>query len=110
MKFFRKSIFWLHLGVGASAGLVILLLATTGLILAFQRQIVSWSDASAVRDGGPHASTPLSLDSVLTQLVQQGQNGPTELVLHRSQNAPFEARYVADIEKLLAENVHASGN
>jgi len=93
MKFFRKTIFWAHLGLGAVAGLVILLLATTGLIVVFQRQIVNWSDASAVRDGGSYASALLSLDSVLTQLVQQGQNSPTEFVLRRSQNAPLEARY-----------------
>jgi uncharacterized iron-regulated membrane protein len=93
MKLFRKTIFWLHLGVGAAVGLVILLLATTGLILAFQRQIVSWSDVFAVRDKGSYSRTPLSLDSVLTQLEQRGQNTPTELVLRRSQNAPLEVKY-----------------
>ncbi len=41
MKFSRKSLLWLHLRVGVAVGLVILLLATTGLILAFQRQYPS---------------------------------------------------------------------
>jgi uncharacterized iron-regulated membrane protein len=93
MQFFRKTIFWLHLGIGGAAGLVILLLAVTGLILAFQRQILSRADASAVLDGHPHASAPLKLDSVLTQVVQKGQNNPTDLVLHRSENAPIEVRF-----------------
>jgi uncharacterized iron-regulated membrane protein len=93
MKLFRKTIFWLHLGVGAAVGLVIFLLATTGIILSFQRQILIWSDTSAVVDGRPHAGAPLSLDLVLTQLVQQGQNSPTELALHRSKNAPLEVRF-----------------
>jgi uncharacterized iron-regulated membrane protein len=93
MQFFRKTIFWLHLGIGGAAGLVILLLAVTGLILAFQRQILSRADASAVLDGRPHASAPLTLDSVLAQVVQKGQNNPTDLVLHRSENAPVEVRF-----------------
>lgn len=101
MKLFRKILFWFHLGVGVATGLIILLLATTGVVLAFQRQIVSFADISAVRDGRPQGSTPLSLDSTLAQLVQQGQNAPTELVLHRSQNAPLEVRYGRERTTLL---------
>jgi uncharacterized iron-regulated membrane protein len=93
MKLFRKALFWLHLGAGVAAGLVIILLASTGTILAFQRQIISWSDASAVHDGRPNAGASLSLDAALKQLVQQDQNTPTELVLRRSSYSPLEAKY-----------------
>jgi len=42
----RQIIFWLHLGTGVVAGLVIGVMSVTGVLLAFERQIV----ASAERD------------------------------------------------------------
>ncbi len=40
----RPVAFWLHLATGAIAGVVILILCVTGLLLTFQRQIVAWAD------------------------------------------------------------------
>jgi uncharacterized iron-regulated membrane protein len=40
MRLVRKGIFWVHLGVGLLAGLVILVMAVTGVILSFERQIL----------------------------------------------------------------------
>lgn len=36
--------FWLHLAVGLTAGLVIFLMAATGFLLSFERQILAWLD------------------------------------------------------------------
>ena len=38
----RKTLFWTHLVVGISAGLVILSMCVTGIILAFEPQIVDF--------------------------------------------------------------------
>ncbi|WAC20657.1 PepSY-associated TM helix domain-containing protein [Luteolibacter sp. SL250] len=40
MRFFKKSVFWLHLATGLAAGLVILILGLTGVIMSFERQIL----------------------------------------------------------------------
>lgn len=40
---FRKIIFWLHLACGVSAGLVILMMSLTGVILTYERQILDRS-------------------------------------------------------------------
>ena len=40
----RKAIFWTHLGAGVLAGLVVLMMSVTGVILTYERQIVGWID------------------------------------------------------------------
>jgi uncharacterized iron-regulated membrane protein len=40
----RDLVFWLHLGVGLSAGLVVAVLSGTGVVLAFERQLTAWAD------------------------------------------------------------------
>ena len=44
---FRKIIFWIHLIVGISAGLVIGVMCFTGTTLAFEKQIVAWAEHDA---------------------------------------------------------------
>ena len=40
----RSVLFWLHLACGVSAGLVILIMSVTGVLLTYQRQITTWAD------------------------------------------------------------------
>lgn len=47
MKKFRKIIFWIHLTAGASAGIVIFIMCVTGALLAFERQIIEYSERDA---------------------------------------------------------------
>ncbi len=48
---FRKAVFWLHLSCGVSAGLVVLMMSATGVLLAYERQILDWADR-------PHSAAP----------------------------------------------------
>ena len=41
---FRKTIFWIHLGCGVAAGLVILMMSFTGVVLTYERQIEAWAE------------------------------------------------------------------
>ncbi len=54
MKTFRKIFFWAHLTAGLIAGLSILIMCFTGTVVAFQDEIVAWSerDARAVTPAG----------------------------------------------------------
>ncbi|QJE94677.1 PepSY-associated TM helix domain-containing protein [Luteolibacter luteus] len=45
---FRKILFWLHLVAGVAAGLVILVMATSGTLLSFERQITESVDGYQV--------------------------------------------------------------
>jgi uncharacterized iron-regulated membrane protein len=49
MKILRKAIFWLHLGAGVIAGLVILTMSATGVLLTYERQITAWADTRNYR-------------------------------------------------------------
>jgi len=44
MKRLRTILFWLHLSVGTSAGIVILIMSATGALLAYESQITNWID------------------------------------------------------------------
>lgn len=45
MTKFRKVLFWLHLIAGIVAGVVILVMSVTGVLLAYERQMVAWADS-----------------------------------------------------------------
>src|SRR3954447_21170048 len=40
----RKTLFWMHLCAGSIAGVVILIMSVTGVLLMYERQIVNWAD------------------------------------------------------------------
>jgi len=44
MKLLRKLFFWLHLTAGVAAGLVILVMAVTGVLLTYERQMLDWAN------------------------------------------------------------------
>ena len=41
---FRKTLFWAHLVCGVVAGLVILMMSFTGVLLTYERQILAWAE------------------------------------------------------------------
>jgi uncharacterized iron-regulated membrane protein len=41
VKQIRKIIFWCHLTAGVFAGVIILIMSVTGVLLAYERQITS---------------------------------------------------------------------
>ena len=63
----RRAIFWIHLAVGVTAALVILMTAVTGVILTYEAQLNRW----ALRDyrANPAAPdvTPLELDELIAR-------------------------------------------
>jgi uncharacterized iron-regulated membrane protein len=44
MASFRKALFWIHLVIGVAAGLVILSMSVTGVIIAFEHEIVDFAE------------------------------------------------------------------
>jgi uncharacterized iron-regulated membrane protein len=73
----RKIIFWLHLTAGLMAGTIIFVMSATGVLLAFERQIVAYveREARAARPAIPDAPR-LSLDTLVAnarEAVPDGQ-------------------------------------
>ncbi len=62
MKTFRKIFFWAHLVAGLIAGISILIMCFTGTMVAFEDEIVAWSerDARAVTPPADAARLPIA--------------------------------------------------
>ncbi len=49
----RKILFWIHLVAGLVAGLVIAIMSFTGVVLAFEQELVAWAERDARRVTAP---------------------------------------------------------
>jgi uncharacterized iron-regulated membrane protein len=68
MKLFRKFLFWCHLTVGVMAGIVILIMSVTGVLLAYERQITYWADMRNYHIAPPSPdATRLSVETLLAE-------------------------------------------
>jgi uncharacterized iron-regulated membrane protein len=67
----RTLIFWPHLIAGVLAGVLILTMSITGVILTYERQLIAWSD-SHLRSTPPAAGAPrLGVEALLTQVRRE---------------------------------------
>jgi len=65
----RKILFWVHLTAGVIAGLAIGIMCFTGTVLAFEKELIAWSESDARRVAHPAADAPrLSLEEMQRQL------------------------------------------
>jgi uncharacterized iron-regulated membrane protein len=67
----RTLIFWLHLITGITAGLVILVMSVTGVLLTYEKQMVARADRSSMPAAAVGA-TRLPIDALVAQIEQQG--------------------------------------
>jgi uncharacterized iron-regulated membrane protein len=94
----RRFLFWCHLIVGSIAGLVILTMCVTGVLLAFERQIISFAERDA-RANAPVGEHRLPLESLLEKAHavepvsspmsiawKSDPSAPVEIVMNRNQS------------------------
>lgn len=60
----RPILFWSHLVTGVLAGLVVLMMSVTGVLLTYERQIVGWAEQSYAL-AAAEGRAPLSADELL---------------------------------------------
>src|SRR5687767_3650246 len=58
MKSFRTVLFWVHLAVGALAGIVIFIMSVTGVALTYEKQVIEWADRRAAAPALRTAAAP----------------------------------------------------
>jgi len=75
----RKIFFWLHLTGGLTAGLFILLMATTGFLLTYERQILDWQDGYHLPL--PQEARTQSLESLVTKVILAHAKAPAPTIL-----------------------------
>jgi uncharacterized iron-regulated membrane protein len=85
----RTLIFWPHLIAGIIAGIVILMMSVTGVLLTYERQMIAWSDShyrSTVPAGGANR---LTVETLLQTIREQHPDlAPTALTVGSAADAP----------------------
>ena len=83
----RKICFWLHLSVGVAAGVFIFIMATTGVLLSFERQILDFVDRDIRSVPIPQDTQPRPVNDLLDALRRAGLGDPTAIVIHNQPQA-----------------------
>jgi uncharacterized iron-regulated membrane protein len=85
----RTLIFWPHLIAGVTAGVVILLMSVTGVLLTYERQMIAWAD-SHFRSGPPSPEAArLSVETLLARFTQERPDlVPTAITIASAADAP----------------------
>jgi uncharacterized iron-regulated membrane protein len=90
MKLFRKILFWCHLIVGVTAGIVVLIMSVTGVLLTYEKQMIAWADTRNYHVARPtDVADRLSVEAMLDKARQARPNAtPTTFVLQSDPSAP----------------------
>ena len=88
-KRLRTVFFWLHLTAGLLAGVVVLIMSATGVLLAFEKQVVYWADTRHISVTPPPSATPMPIDALLARVRATGLvNEPSAVTVRRDPAAP----------------------
>ncbi len=83
----RRVLFWIHLIAGCVAGLVILIMSVTGILLAYRRQIMHRAERVSQRQPGPGAQR-LSLEQLLAAIQKAQGQMPTGMTVRSDSTDP----------------------
>jgi uncharacterized iron-regulated membrane protein len=84
---FRSLIFWPHLVCGVLAGIVILIMSVTGVLLTYEKQMVAWADsrrAATVPVGSPE----MPVRGLLERAAAAAGDAPASIALSADAHAP----------------------
>jgi len=86
---FRRCLFWAHLATGLVVGLIILVLAFTGVVMSFEPQIVARAERAMVRAKANGRTMPLGAEELVAKFEQSGLKGkPSTLNFTADPEAP----------------------
>ena len=87
----RKLIFWIHLPVGIAAGLIVLIMSVTGVLLTYEKQMVAWTDrgyrSQVVPSPSGQQRSP-SVEAILAAAASRGGPAPAAVTFKRDPEAP----------------------
>ncbi|MBK1883738.1 PepSY domain-containing protein [Luteolibacter pohnpeiensis] len=84
----RKGVFWAHLAIGLLAGVMVLSMSVTGILMVYERQIIEWVDGVTVK---PSAEA-LPLESVIGDEFSK-QVPPSSILLSSKPTEPIGLQY-----------------
>jgi uncharacterized iron-regulated membrane protein len=86
----RSVLFWVHLTCGAVAGVIILLMSVTGVLLTYQRQMTAWFDMRSYRSARPSpGAAHLPIERLVAGVAAlNGGDAPMTVTLRADPAAP----------------------
>lgn len=85
----RSILFWCHLPLGLSAGLLIVVMSVTGVLLTYQKQMQYWADAGAFRAAPAAGAERLPIGELVASLRQaEYDTAPTAITWRRDPAEP----------------------
>ena len=84
----RSTIFWIHLTCGVVAGLVVLMMSVTGVLLTYERQIVAWADRAGYSVPAPGAKRLPLEQLVEAAKLRRPEFTPTTITVRAEEGAP----------------------
>jgi uncharacterized iron-regulated membrane protein len=89
----RKTIFWLHLAAGLTAGLIVAVMSITGIAIAFEAEISRWIDRDLRVVTVPAGTQRLTLDELDARVKAQHPDfKPSTRVVPREPELAYEYR------------------
>ncbi|HEX7060735.1 MAG TPA: PepSY-associated TM helix domain-containing protein [Woeseiaceae bacterium] len=85
----RKTIFWVHLTCGVTAGLVILMMSATGVLLTYERQMLGWAERQLVSEPGDARRLGIA-ELLQAARKQEPAFAPSSVTLSAHPRAPVE--------------------
>jgi uncharacterized iron-regulated membrane protein len=91
----RKLFFWIHLIAGITAGLVILIMSVTGVLLAFERQIVGWAERDLRATASQASGQPFPLSTIVAVAAGSSEvkAEPSNVTLRSDPQAPVAVAF-----------------
>lgn len=94
MKVLRKVIFWCHLAAGVFAGVVVLIMSVTGVLLAYERQITAWADTRGYEVSAPApGASRLPVETILAEVRKSRPGTPAAFTVRSKPTAPVEVGF-----------------
>ncbi len=89
----RRVVFWAHLIAGVTAAVVILLMSVTGVLLAYEKQMIRWADGHHAPPASP-GQARLSLEDIVERArAARPEPAPATVLVRREAAAPVEVSY-----------------
>ncbi|MFV0360052.1 PepSY-associated TM helix domain-containing protein [Tropicimonas sp.] len=88
---FRRVVFWSHLVVGVAAGLVVLMMSVTGVLLTYELQIARWAATPVLP--ASQSTAPLGADRLAALALAETGGRATALRYTNDPATPVEATW-----------------
>jgi uncharacterized iron-regulated membrane protein len=91
----RRLIFWAHLAIGCSAAVVVAIMAATGVLLAFEPQLVAWAERGVRSSPAGEGASP-GLELALARAADTIGRPATAVTLAADPSAPLVVSFGQD--------------